>query len=353
MASDLEPRRKRNRWVWVLAAMAASCFLCMGAGAALALLGVISAEEPVAGAAGSPAPTAEGAAGGYALAPPPSFKPNGQGRWLHEQPDGTSRLTVELIRLPSVPGLEEPEAKLAELWRARIGADWTGASATPFLLRRYVSNGAVAHFTGAELRTKAGQLSFVSLYLVEAGDRLEPLVFIQQWSDPTGSLAGADMMAGFSWKASHAAVEAALAGVQGSPVRSQLIEDEAVLGRWVYGNTSTAQWLNTITGSSSMTAVAYSVNLAFEEDSRFTYSFNGASGQVGQLRFATNGDQGRWRVEHDLLVLEGDSGRARRYLVVGASRAPDGKRTLLLMSEGSYTTAPFAVPSGELFVEEP
>lgn len=345
---------KKTKWLWLLLALGGSCFACMGGGMLLVLLGVISSDEATTSAP-AVAPTGRpGAAGGYALTLPASFKENGQGRWLHEQADGSSTLTVELLRLPALPGLERPEARLTELWNTRIAADWEGASATPFLLRRFVSNGAVAHFTGAELRTKPGrQLSFVSLYLVEAGDRLEPLVFIQQWRDPTGSLAGADMMAGFSWKASHAAVEAVLAGVQGSPVGKPLVTDEEVVGRWVYGSTSTAQWLNTITGSTSMTAVAYSVNLAFDGDHRFTYRFNGASGQVGQLKFAADGDTGTWRVEHDLLVLEGDGGKTRRYLVVGAARAPDGQRTLLLMSEGSYTAAPFAVPSGELFVETP
>lgn len=103
-----------------------------------------------------------------------------------------------------------------------------------------------------------------------------------------------------------------------------------------------------------MTAVAYAVNLSFGDDHRFTYQFNGASGQVGQLRFATEGNEGTWRVEHDLLRLEGDGGKTRKYLVAGAARAPDGKRTLLLVSEGRFTAAPFAAPSvGELFVETP
>lgn len=346
---------KKTKWLWVLLALGGSCFACMGGGMLLALLGVISGDEAATGAVASAPPGQPGAAGGYALTVPASFTENGQGRWLHRQRDGSAELTVELVRLPALPGLEQPEARLTELWNTRLAADWEGASATPFLMRRFVSNGALAHFAGAELRTKPGrQLSFVSLYLVEAGDRLEPLVFIQQRSEPGGFASSADMMAGLSWGTSHAAVEAVLAGVKGSPVGRPLVTDAEVAGRWVYGSNSTAQWLNTITGSSSMTAVAYAVNLSLGDDHRFTYRFNGASGQVGNLQFASTDDEGTWRVEHDVLHLEGDGGKTRKYLVAGAARAPDGKRTLLLVSEGRYTAAPFAAPSvGELFVEAP
>lgn len=346
---------KKTKWLWVLLGLAGSCFACTAGGMVLALLGVIAADEPAPGVAAT-APASEASApDGFALEVPASFKPNGEGRWLHVTRDGSSELSVELLHLPALPGLEAPETRLAELWRTRLGADWEGVQAQPFVFRRFVSNGAKAHFTGAELRTKEGrQLSFVSLYLVEAGDRLEPLVFIQQYRDPTGSLAGLDMMAGFSWRTSHAAVESVLAGVRGSPVGAPLVSDEEVTGQWVYGSTSTAQWLHTVTGSTSMTAVAYAVEYGFDDDHRFTYRFNGASGQVGQLQFGTDRDEGTWKVEHDLLLLEGASGKTRKYLVVGAARAPDGKRTLLLVGEGRFTAAPFAaVATGELFVEAP
>lgn len=342
---------KKKPWLWVLGAVVGSCVLCTGGGMVLALLGLITADEAVA-----PAPTARpGAAGGFALPVPASFKAHGQGRWLHVVPDGTSELPVELIRLPPLPGLEDPERRLAELWRTRIAADWEGAAEAPFIFRRFVSNGARAHFTGAELRTKPGrQLSFVSLYLVEAGDRLEPLVFIQQYRDLSGGLVGHDMLAAYSWSKSHAAVEAVLAVVQGSPVGGPLVSDEALVGRWVYSTNSTAQWINTVTGSSSMTTVAYTVDYEFTADHRFTYRFGGASGQVGQLQFGTDRDEGTWQVAHDVLTVTGESGKTRKYLVVGAARAPDGKRTLLLVGEGRYTAAPFAAVSmGELFVEAP
>lgn len=352
------PPQKKSPWLWVFVALGASCFLCTAGGMALAALGFLASDEtstPVSDDGTAPPPGGQpGAPGGYVLGVPASFTPNGEGRWLFAEADGTATRSVELIRLPALPGLERAPERLVQEWNARVAVDWEGASPAPFVMRRYVGNGARAHYTGAALHAKGGgPLTYVSLYLVEAGDRLEPLVFLQQYADPTGFKSTANMMASTSWPFTHQAVEAVIAGVQGSPVGVPLVERSAVTGKWTYGTSQTAQWVNTVTGGTSMTAVAYSVALTFGADGRFDSRFQGASGQVGALQFGSERSQGTWRVERDELVLQADGGKTKRYLVVSAARGPDGKRTLLLMSQGNYQVAPFAMAAGELFLEAP
>ncbi len=352
---------KRKTWLWLGLGLVASCGACTVAGMLVVALGLISAEDDAAppGLSAPAVAVAEprgqaGAPGGYALAVPASFTPHGEGRWLFSEQDGAATRTVELIRLAPLPGLERAPERLVQEWNTRIAADWEGASPTPFVMRRYVSNGARAHYTGAELRAKGGgPRTYVSLYLVEAHDRLEPLVFLQQHADPTGFAATADLMASLSWPSTHRAVEQVLAGAQGSPVGGPLVERGAVEGKWVYGTNQTAQWVNTVTGGTSMTAAAYSVDLTFGADGRYESRFQGASGQVGALQFSTDQARGTWRLERDELVLSSDGGKEKRYLIVSAARGPDGRRALLLMSQGNYHVAPFAIAGGELFVEAP
>jgi hypothetical protein len=347
---------KKSPWPWVFVALGASCFLCTAGGMALAALGFLVGDEEASAPAGAASPSASqpGAPGGYALRVPSSFQPNGDNRWLFKESDGAATRSVELIRLPALPGLERAPERLVQEWNARVAVDWEGASPTPFVMRRLVGNGARAHYTGAALHARGGgPLTYVSLYLVEAHDRLEPLVFLQQYADPTGFQSTADMMASLSWPHTHRAIEDVIAGVQGSPVGLPLVERAAVAGNWVSGTNQTAQWVNTVTGGTSMTAVAYSVELTFSADGRYAYRYQGASGQVGALQFGTEQGQGAWRLERDELVLQADGGKVKKYLVVSAARGPDGKRTLLLMSQGHSQVAPFAMAAGELFRESP
>lgn len=342
----------KKTWVWVLVALVAACFVCSAGALGLGLLGAFTAGEDASTVA---APTgAPGAAGGFSFTPPEGWTSPGAGRVSTQVKDGTAVLTVEVIRMPAISGVGEPAEKLAAFWSERIGADWDGVPATPLVMRRFVGNGARAHFTSAPLRPKGGGTrARVSVYLVEAGDRLEPLVVLQQYDDPTTNAQSIkDQMAPYSWDTTHPLVEQVIAGLAGSPVGLPLVSDEELVGEWRYSTGNALQWVNTLTGSTSMTTVSYSVDYGFGEDHQFTYRFQGASGQVGALEFQGDADEGEWKVEHDVLVLQGGA-RTVKYLVAGAARAPSGKRALFLLPEKQWSLSPGAVAMhGELYVEK-
>jgi hypothetical protein len=341
----------KKTWLWVLIALGGSCFVCAAGGLALLALGAVSGGDGMGQASPARSEGTPGAPGGFSFTAPQGWTSPGPGRWLTQREDGSARLTVEVIRLPAIAGLEQPAEKLAAFWRDRVGADWE-VGETPLVLRRFVANGARAYFTSAPLRPKRGGTETrVSAYLVEADDRLEPLVVLQGYDEPGQYASIIEHMAQFSWDKTHPLVEQVIAGTAGSPVGLPLASDEEVAGRWVHSTATSMQWVHTITGSTSMSTVSYSVKFEFGEDHHFTYSFQGASGEVGAMQFSSDKDEGEWRVEHDLLVLEGKQG-TKKYLIAGAGRQPGGKRTLFLMPERQWSLSPGALArSGELYVE--
>ncbi|MDY7229612.1 hypothetical protein [Hyalangium rubrum] len=295
------------------------------------VLGLVGGEEttPAAGMR-----TSGGA--GFTFAPPSSFQKVGEDRWRREQRDDTEVYWVEVRRLPPLAGLEGAEEKLSAQWRKLLSGAYEQVHA-PLVQRRFVSNGARAYFGRARLlRPGNPEPVMVSLYLVEADERLEPFLVVQG-CDTTAM--GSQMIISFSFPKTHAFVEELLATVQGSPTGGPLVSDDEVTGHFVFGDTNTAQWINTVTGATSMTAVARAVDFTFNDDHTYTYAFTGGSGQVGAIQFATDKDQGRWKVEHDLLVLTGEK-YAHRYFITGAPRGPDGQQVLLLQSEPTWSFSP-------------
>ncbi|NOK10700.1 lipocalin family protein [Corallococcus exercitus] len=346
--------RPKSPFVWILLAVGGACAFCCTGTLGLMALGLFAGDSDTPGtpaAANRAHGGSPGEPGGFAFDAPQGWKTQQDGRFIVEWNDGGNTLGAEALRLPAVPGLDDAEGKLARLWQERIGADWNDVKPNPLVMRRFVANGARAFFTAAVVRAKNNGRTFrVSLYLVEAGDRLEPLVFIQSFMSPPGS-AGEDMSASFSWNTSSVRVEEALKGVRGSPVGLPLVDDAEVVGHFIYGTSTGAQWVNTYTGSTTMTAVSYSIDYTFGANHAFQYKYAGASGQVGAMRFGSEDDQGTWSVKHDVLTLTGAK-RTRRYLLIGAARSPEGKRTLYLMSEHpGWSLAPGAIgQNGELYV---
>lgn len=348
----------KSPFAWVLIVVGAGTALCCSGTLGVMALGLFAEDDTTASPTRADVPGAAGrtgqpgAPGGFAFDVPQGWKATGQGRYLIEQKDRGDTLGVEVVRLPSVPGLEDGEGKVARLWHERIGADWDGVTSTPPVLRRFVSNGARAFFTGSPLRSKKeGVLFRVSLYLVEADDRFEPLVFIQSYV-PENAIAR-DMSAGFSWDTSHKNVELALAGVRGSPVGAPLVDDSEVVGDFSYATSSSLQWVSAFTGSTSMSTVSYNISYVLSGDHSFVYKYVGASGQVGAMQFGKEDDEGEWSVKHDVLTLTGQK-RTRRYLLIGAARTPEGRRTLYLMPEHpAWSLYPGGIAqNGELYVEK-
>ncbi|WP_224362930.1 hypothetical protein [Hyalangium versicolor] len=351
--------RTKSPLFWILITVGGASALCCTGTLGLLALGLISGPSetgaPTATAAGSASHETRGTGnrgepGGFAFDAPQGWKTLPDGRFILEWLDRGDTLGVEALRLQSVPGLDDGEGKVARMWVERIGADWNDVKPNPPVMRRFMSNGARAFFTGGTVHHKGNGRSFrVTLYLVEADDRFEPLVFIQSYSTPGGI--GEAMSASFSWNTTHAKLEEALKGVRGSPVGLPLVDDAEIVGSFAHGSNSVAQWVNTYTGGTSMTAVTSHADYTFGADHAFQYKFVGGSGQVGAMTFGQESDQGTWSVKHDVLTLAGAQ-RTRRYLLLGAARTPEGKRTLFLVPEHpSWSLSPGAIAqNAELYV---
>ncbi|MBL8917741.1 MAG: hypothetical protein JNJ54_02680 [Myxococcaceae bacterium] len=338
----------RRTWLWGLLAVAGACGVC---GAATLLLGLLTASDEGSPSVGEGSP---GAAGGFGFAPPQGWKSAGPGRFTTAQAQRSATLGVEVIRLSAIAGRDSPGRKLTSVWTTQVGADWAGASATPLVLRRYVGNGAIAHFTSAVLKPKAGGIDTrVSLYLVEADDRLEPLVILQTYSDPESMAeVNTNHAASFSFDTSSAQVEEALNATQGSPVGVPLAADDELTGAWVSSTSNNLQWLNTFSGAREMTAVGGVTRYELSADHRFTYRYQGGAGNVDAMKFGSDEDQGQWAIERDVLVLTGEK-HLTKYLIAGAARAPDGKRTLFMLPHPRWSWAPGQVAqNGQLFEAE-
>lgn len=339
----------RKTWLWVLLAVAAACGVC---GAATVLLGLLASADE-----GSDGPAPRGLPGpaqGFAFAPPPGWQSSGSGRFRTTQAQRSATLGVELIRLAAIAGRDSPGRKLTTLWTTQIGADWAGASATPLVLRRYVGNGAIAHFTSAVLKPKAGGIDTrVSLYLVEADERLEPLVILQTYADPESMAeVNTNHAASFSFDTSSAQVEQALNATQGAPVGLPLAADDELVGAWVSSSSDNLQWLNTYSGAREMTAVGGVTRYELFADHHFTYRYQGGAGTVDAMKFGSEVDEGRWALERDVLVLTGEK-HLTKYLLAGVARAPDGKRTLFMLPHPRWSWAPGQVAqNGQLFTAE-
>lgn len=317
------------------ALMALSAVCCLGTLG----LGLVGSDTPAANTTASP--------GGFVFAPPASFQQRGPGHWRREQKDGTETLWVDLSLLAPIPGLDDANGKLATLWKQQLTGHYENVRA-PLVQRRFVSNGARAHFARAKLlRPGNREPVMVSLYLVEADDHLEPF-FVVQGCD-TNEM-GVEMIIQFSFPKTHAFVEELLKTVQGSPTGGPLVSDDEVLGHYQFGDTNTAQWINTLTGSTTMTAVARAADYTFEDDHTYAYSFTGGSGQVGAIKFQTEKDSGTWKVDHDVLVLVGEKVQ-QKYLITGAPKSPEGAQLLLLQSEPTWSLAPNV--ESEVYVRKP
>lgn len=347
--SGAAPVPPRRTLLWVLLGVGGLCAVCGAGAVALAGLGVIAGATDSMGTSTAPARGSPGATGGFTFTLPASFAPVSEGRWRFEKVDGEAKHTLDVIRLTAVPGLDDAHGKLTQLWNSVIVRDWPGAPTQVLPLRRFVQNGARAHFTSATLKAPNAQhASLVSLYLVEADDRLEPFVLLQEYLDDS---VGAVMVARGSFDVTQAAVEELMKGVEGSPIGRPLVDEAELVGSWKYGSGSHAQYVNVITGSTTFSAVSYTVRWRFDAGHRMAYETSSATTTLGTTAFAGQTDEGSWALEHDLLTIDG-ARFDRKYFIVGAGNGPAGKRVLFLMPEGHFSLSPGAIGfHGELYEE--
>jgi hypothetical protein len=121
--------------------------------------------------------------------------------------------------------------------------------------------------------------------------------------------------------------------VAGEPP-ARVADEASLVGIWVYGTSGSMQWVHRVTGAyAGMTTVSYANWMDLRADGTMRFYHQGASGEVGALKFTTQEEKGRWRVEGDLLLLEvaAPEPRVRKHRLVGVNQFPDGKRILSLI----------------------
>lgn len=316
----------------VVLVLAGACAFCSVGVVILGGVGFLTASKDLS----TPAPVLSADREVVTFVVPPPFHQVSEGRYTAEQTDGPARYVVEVIRLPAIDAADPIESLNAQ-WRATIVRDWPGAPEQVLPLRRFANNGARVYFTSASLQQQGAEYrSLVSLYLVSADERFEPFVTVQSFFD---SSAGAPMRALGASDVTHPLIEALFKGISGSPVGNPLIDDAEVSGRWQHSSGNQMQFVNVLTGSTGYTAVASGTWWTFEPNHEFSYKFSGAVTNTGATQFSAQSDSGTWRVEHDVLVTDGET-LDRKYFIVGAGRGPSGKRTLYLMPEGNWTLSP-------------
>jgi hypothetical protein len=90
-----------------------------------------------------------------------------------------------------------------------------------------------------------------------------------------------------------------------------------------------------------MTAVVRAIDFTFADDHTYTYKFTGGSGQMGAVQVGSDEDRGTWKVEHDVLRLDGERHQSQ-YFITGAPRSPTGAQLLLLQPKPNWSLAPEA-----------
>lgn len=240
---------------------------------------------------------------------------------------------------PSIEAARDAGVALRDLWKEAVPAELAGRH-SGMVYRRYVGDGLPAFFifgAGREKNRKSDSL--FTLYLLDLGDRWQPVVVAQTYDDPhsfSETIIG--MMASLSYAGTAALAEEILATLRCPAAKGRpLVSKEALVGNYGYGSSANLQWENIYTGATSMTVVSYGGTLDLKADGTFDYSFQGASGQVGALKFATDKDQGTWDVKGDQVILTSKNGKERVHRFAGLTSFSDGVKVAVLISRKDVT----------------
>lgn len=282
---------------------------------------------------------AGGAVEGFTFAPPGGWAVEGAWhvRKKTEKTGTGDNFRTAFIRFPpSIEAGADMGAALRELWKLAVPAELAGRHSS-MVYRRYIGDGLSAQFIhGAGLEQGRRSNSLFSVYLIDLGSRWQPVVVAQTYEDPGNAIQSIEsMMAGFSYAETAGMAEEFLATLRCPAAKGRpLVSKDALVGDYSYGSSSNLQWENIYTGAQSMTVVSYGGTLNLKADGSYAYTFQGASGQVGALKFATDKDQGTWDLAGDLLVLTpaGTGQKERRYRVGGLTVFQDGVKVAVLLS---------------------
>lgn len=272
-----------------------------------------------------------GLAEGFTFTPPAGWQ--AEGAWHFRRKEESGAFVTAAVRFPPpVEAGKDIGATLRELWKTAVPPELAGRH-TAMVYRRYVGDGLVAHFIygyGREKNRVADSL--FTLALVDLGATWQPVIVGQTYEDPTTNIESIVRMSGsFSFSQSAGYAEEFLATLRCPAGKGRpFITKEALVGSYGYGSGSNLQWENIYTGATTMTVVSYGGTLDLKADGTFEYTFSGASGEVGSLKFGSEKDKGTWTVENDVLVTKGEV-RERKYRIGGVTQFDDGTKVAVLL----------------------
>lgn len=274
---------------------------------------------------------------GFTFTPPAGWIQEGAWHLFRKTEESAGRkiFRTAFVRLP--PSMEagpDMGAALRALWKQLVPAE-LGERHSSMVFRRYVGDGLPAQFIhgiGREKDRKSDSL--YSLYLVDLGARWQPVLVAQTYDDPDSLMTtSVEMAAGYSYWETADIAETFLATLRCPAGKGRaLVSKAALVGSYDYGSGSTLQWENLYTGATAMTVASGGGTLDLKADGTFSYSFGGASGVVGALKFATDSSRGTWDVQGDLLLLSATAGRDRKYKIAGLTGFSDGVKVAVLLS---------------------
>lgn len=284
-------------------------------------------------------PKADGLAPGFTFAPPAGWTRTGEWHVTRkvENRGGGDEITSAMFRfLPAIPAQGNMGDALRKVWEEATPKGLSSKFA-PLVYRRFVGAGAFAQFLYG-LGREEGRLSdsAFTVYLVDCGAWWQPVVQAQIYEEPGSQfVSGIAMSAQYALPTSAAMAESMLETFRVAGERPRSVVDEpSLVGIWVYGTSNAMQWVHSVTGAyAGMTTVSYANWMDLRADGTLRFYHQGASGAVGALKFTTQEETGRWRVEGDLLVLDvaAPEGRVRKHRVVGLNHFGEGKRILSLL----------------------
>lgn len=311
------------------------------------------AKAPPAGTPSKPTAGAKGLAEGFAHSLPAGWTE--EGGWCigrqRENRGYSEEITSALVRfLPAIPAQGNMGDALRATWKASAPPELVD-KVSGMVYRRYLGEELFAQFVIGQGREK-GRLAdtLCTLYLIDCGATWQPVLVAQTYEEPNNQIGASVTQAGhLSFPRSAELAEAFLAGLRcpaGKGRGRPIVDPAALAGEYQFGSSSSLQWVNVHTGSTSMTIVSYGGDLHLKPDGTFDYSFQSASGEVGRTQFASKKDHGTWKLEGDLLILTGQDGKLTRRKVAGLTQFPDGVKAAILLFHADRVANPVTVTDG-------
>lgn len=276
----------------------------------------------------APAATATAAASIGGLAPGFSVSiPSGWekvGEWYRRSvPDRT--IVRALVRFPAaIPVTGGVGQELDRQWE-RLRPQGTIDLLDRNYYCRFVG-GAPAYYRIGRVKEEHLQApTFVVVTLVRVGNLWQPIVLAVTYGDPPPPFEpGASFSASYEYPGAAAMAEQIIGQirVQGAN-RPNLFTPADLVGNYGTNSGTSGAVMNVASGAVGMGYTASGVSLNLKADGTFTFRVTNVAGGPGVFASQRGSDSGRWTIEGDKLVLNGN--QKDRWTIVGFTNYNDAK----------------------------